>query len=80
MLPGDNIKVSYKKLSLKVHPDKNCHPGATNAFKKLNDAHQRLSQGGYNGSEPALKITQSSGSESVLSGNPPKVISVTTNK
>lgn len=29
----DEIKKSYKKLALQVHPDKNRAPGATEAFK-----------------------------------------------
>jgi len=33
----------YKKLSFKVHPDKNHARGAEEAFKKLSEAHQVLS-------------------------------------
>jgi len=38
---GSSLKMSFKKMSLKVHPDKNSHPGAKDAFKKLNDAFER---------------------------------------
>ena len=78
VIPGDKLKVSFRKLSLKVHPDKNSHPGATNAMKKLNDAYSKLSNGAHNGS-PALEIDTTNPSLT-KAGKPPKVISVTTNK
>mmetsp|Transcript_589 Transcript_589/g.1437 ORF Transcript_589/g.1437 Transcript_589/m.1437 type:complete len:393 (-) Transcript_589:129-1307(-) len=39
----DAVKRSYKKLALKLHPDKNKAPGAEEAFKKLSKAVQCLS-------------------------------------
>ncbi|XP_023348834.1 uncharacterized protein LOC111717566 [Eurytemora carolleeae] len=72
---GSSLKMSFKKMSLKVHPDKNSHPGAKDAFKKLNDAFERLSTGSR-GSEPALEITST---PSRLTGKPPMVISATYN-
>jgi len=32
----EELTKAYKKLSLKIHPDKNKHPKASEAFKKLN--------------------------------------------
>lgn len=32
----EDLKKSYRKLALRFHPDKNCAPGATDAFKGLN--------------------------------------------
>jgi curved DNA-binding protein CbpA len=39
----DTVKKAYKKLALKLHPDKNRAPGAEEAFKKLSKVVQCLS-------------------------------------
>lgn len=39
----DDVRKSYRKLSLKVHPDKNPAPGAEEAFKAVSKAFQCLS-------------------------------------
>ncbi|KAL7598761.1 hypothetical protein Lser_V15G24015 [Lactuca serriola] len=39
----DDIRKAYRKLSLKVHPDKNKAPGSEEAFKKVSKAFQCLS-------------------------------------
>lgn len=39
----DEIKKAYRRLALKVHPDKNRAPGAPEAFKKVGQAYACLS-------------------------------------
>ena len=39
----DDIKKAYRKLALRLHPDKNVAPGASEAFKRLNKAFTCLS-------------------------------------
>ncbi|KAK8810680.1 hypothetical protein WA158_007255 [Blastocystis sp. Blastoise] len=40
---ADEIKKAYRKMVLKVHPDKNQAPGAEDAFKKVSEAYSILS-------------------------------------
>jgi DnaJ family protein B protein 12 len=39
----DELKKAYRKISLKLHPDKNRAPQASEAFKKVNAAYACLS-------------------------------------
>ncbi|KPA80165.1 putative mitochondrial chaperone protein DNAj [Leptomonas pyrrhocoris] len=40
---SDQIKIAYKKMALKCHPDKNKHPQAAEAFKLVGSANATLS-------------------------------------
>lgn len=40
----EEIRKAYRKLSLKVHPDKNKAPGSEEAFKKVSKAFKCLSE------------------------------------
>lgn len=37
------IKINYKKIALKIHPDKNKYPKSSEAFKKFTKAYNVLS-------------------------------------
>ena len=69
-------KLIYRKLTLLLHPDKNSHPGATEAFKKLQHAYETIS-GGKSKLANALKITSP---KAASNGKPPKVLNVKTDK
>ena len=62
-----------------VHPDKNCHPGATEAMKRLNDAYQRLTKGEATTGR-VLPVGKSAAGQEGAGGKPPKVISVKTQR
>lgn len=57
----NDLKKAFKKRAIKVHPDKNPHPKATDAFKKVNaamaclsDAKKRREYDQVGGSEEAF--------------------------
>jgi hypothetical protein len=60
-----------------VHPDKNSHPGASEAMKRLNNAFQRLEKG-----EPRTRpvVAVAIPQQRKEAEKPPKVISVKTHK
>ncbi|ABN66324.1 predicted protein [Scheffersomyces stipitis CBS 6054] len=39
---ADDISSCYRRLAAQVHPDRNSHPQATDAFKQLNEAWEVL--------------------------------------
>ncbi|KAI5441297.1 hypothetical protein KIW84_010674 [Lathyrus oleraceus] len=56
----DDVRKSYRKLSLKVHPDKNKAPGAEDAFKLVSKAFQCL------GNEESKRKYDVSGEDEVV--------------
>ena len=74
----NNEKIAYHTLSRLLHPDKNLHKGASDAFKILQNAHEKL-ENHYPLSTKVLEIKKSFGSSEKFS-SPPKVISVQTKK
>ena len=76
-----DAKIAYHTLSRMLHPDKNLHKGATEAFKILQDANDKLMK-----KEPlsreSLKIKEffDQSTTSLSTATPPKVISVQTKK
>ncbi|KAI5167517.1 hypothetical protein NEIRO03_2309 [Nematocida sp. AWRm78] len=41
----EEIRKSYKKLAVKIHPDRNSHPNASEAFIVLQNAYEDLTEG-----------------------------------
>ena len=66
----------YHRLTMLLHPDKNSHPGAKKAFKKLRHAFETISEE-KSKDAPALEI-KNLGTES--SKKPPKVLRVKADK
>ena len=77
----DNFKMQYRRLTLNVHPDKNLLPGATEAFKKLNDANEKLTAGEPLNSK-SLLVENNVNKDSTEDSKklPPKVVKVKTKK
>lgn len=42
---GDDLKKAYHRKALQFHPDKNSHPEAEDAFKKVAEAYEVLRDG-----------------------------------
>ena len=77
----DKLKTIYLRMSFTVHPDQNLHPGATEAFKKLNDAYEKLTAGEPLNSK-SLLVENNAHKDSTEDSKklPPKVVSVKANK
>lgn len=50
----EQVKKQYKTLAIQIHPDKNSHPKATEAFQRLHNAYLALTTG----AEPQVAATQ----------------------
>lgn len=46
-IPESNVKEFYKKILMKLHPDKNASPDASKAFIKLRDEYKKYSANPY---------------------------------
>ena len=50
--PLDKMKKYFKSIAIQLHPDKNCHPKAKEAFQKIQKAMEEANKvrqsGGYN--------------------------------
>merc|ERR1712226_581361 len=84
VFPGveqSKLKMSYLKQTRLLHPDKNLHAGAADAFKVLKDAYEKLTDGSRP-SEPVIRVESSIsfGSSGSRDSKPPKVIEVRSNK
>ena len=77
----DKLKTVYLRMSFTVHPDQNLHPGATEAFKKLNDAYEKLTAGEPLNSK-SLLVENNAHKDATEDSKklPPKVVSVKANK
>ena len=77
----DNLKTQYHRMTLNVHPDQNLHPGATEAFKKLNDAYKKLTTGEPLNSK-SLLVENNAHKDSTEDSKklPPKVVRVKTRR
>ena len=83
VFPGvkkEKLKINFFMQSKLLHPDKNLHEGATDAFKVLQDAHEKLAKG----DPPTAKVlaveARSKKSSSSKNAKPPKVIKIRTDK
>ena len=72
---GSSVLI-YHRLTMLLHPDKNSHPGATKAFKKLRHAFEAI-RAGESKATHALEIKSL---EAESSSKPPKVLRVKTDK